>query len=288
MAYLQTNVPTDSASGPKDNYNLQLTNNGSTYTSAKATSSTEMIYKATSSSSDYTMRIYKSSGQSASVKYGYAWSTDGYLYYPSTEMDGAYYLKNYNSGLYLSLNSSDSKAYQSSFDNINLGTWNLWLSSSTSYWLKNLNTSNTGLGFGNTISSNNYYAIDGSTSSITDVTLQFNESSGTYTFMRTLNGVTYALGILDSSTSENAYACWRPYSSTNKSQKWYLETVNIRTGDVNVDGSVDTNDITMLNQYLAGSVSFSNNYRSYMADVNKDGSIDTIDRIILYRIINGL
>lgn len=287
MAYLQTNVPTDTASGIKDDYNLELTNNGVTSKSNKSISSTEMIYKAMSPDSAYSMRIYKFSGQSSEVKYAYAWSTDADVYYPSTEMDGMYLLKNYNSGMYLSLNSSDYKAYQTSFDNIINLNWILDIDSVSNgtYWLENASTYNNGIGLGNAISNNNYYAVDGSSSATTAIILQFNKDSGTYTFKRTVNGSTYALGIASSSITSGAYANWQPYSVNNKSQKWYLETINTRPGDVNLDGIINNTDFIRLNQYLAGIIIFTGNLQQYNADINRDGIINSLDSTLLQQIL---
>lgn len=287
MAYLQTNVPTDTASGVKDDCDLELKNNSITSRSSKMTSSTEMIYKKMSSDSSYTMKIYKYSGKSSEIKYAYAWSTDADIYYPSTEMDGMYLLKNYNSNMYLSLNNSNSKAYQDSFDNAVSSKWILSVFSATSgtYWAKNASTSGKGIGVGNAISNNNYYALDDSTSATTPVTLQFNKDSGTYTLKRIVNGATYALGISNSSTASGAYANWQPYSANNKSQKWYLETINTRPGDINLDGKINNTDVTLLNKYLSGAVSLSGNMQKYMADVNRDGEIDVLDAVLLQQIL---
>lgn len=287
MAYLQTNVPTDNVSGVKDDYDLQLINNGVTSSSNKSTSSTEMIYKAMSSDPSYSMRIYKYSGQSNNVKYAYAWSTDADVYYPSVGMDGMYLLKNYNSGMYLSLNHSDYKAYQASFDNIINLKWILHIGSISNgtYWLESASTGNNGIGLGSAISNNNYYVTDGSSSATTAIILQFNKDSGTYTFKRTVNGSTYALGIANNSSTSGAYANWQPYNANNKSQKWYLETINTRPGDVNLDGVINNTDLTRLNQYLAGIIAFTGNLQRYNADINRDGIINSIDSTMLQQIL---
>lgn len=289
MAYLQTNVPSDNTAGVKDDCNLNVTNNGTTNTSSLPTSSTEMVYRAMTSDSSYSMRISRYSGQSNEIRYGYAWSTDADVYHPSTEMDGMYRIKNFNSNMYLSLNSSNSKAYQDTYTNITNGNWILNINSANNtYWLKNSSTSNTGLGLGSTISNNNYYAIDGSTSASTPITLEFDTDTYTYTIKRTVNGATYALGISGSSTNTGAYANWQPYNVNNKSQKWYLETVNDRPGDVDLNGNININDVTLLNQYLLGTVALSSNLQKYMADVNRDGVINDIDSNILLKITSGL
>lgn len=127
--------------------------------------------------------------------------------------------------------------------------------------------------------------MDDSTSATSPITLQFNKDSGTYTLKRIVNGATYAPGISNNSTASGAYANWQPYSANNKSQKWYLETINTRPGDINLDGNINNTDVTLLNKYLSGSVSLSGNMQKYMADVNRDGEINSLDAVLLQQIL---
>ena len=287
MAYLQTNVPSGSTSGMKDDYDIAVTNNNSTAYSEKGNSSTEMVYKSLTNDSNYKLEIYKCSGQSTSVRYGFAWSTDNERFFNNRGEEGVYFLKNYKSELYLSRNTSNNKAYQTSYGtSLN----NIWIldslnSSSSSYSLKNANLLSSGLGLGTTISNTNYYALEGSSASVGSISVTYDYTTGTYTFKRTVNGSTYALGINGQSTSSGAYANWFPYSANNASQKWYLETANYRSGDANYNGVMQENDNTIALQYLSGLTTLSNNLQAYLLDANKDNIINVSDAILIAQLI---
>lgn len=288
MAYLQTNVPSGSASGTRDDYDLTITNNGSTFYSNLGNSSTEMIYKALSTDPNYQVNIHKYSGNTLQVRYGYAWSTDKERYFNNYGEEGVFYLKNYNSNFYLSRDTSTNRAVQSSFTNSMNFIWVLdcLSSSSTSYAIKNANILSNGLGLGSLISTNNYYAQEGNNASVSNISVDYNSSTGTYTFKRIVNGSTYALGIYSQSTSSGASANWMPYSANNASQKWYLETVNYRSGDANHDGAMTQMDTTIVQQHYTYIAPISNNLDMYLADVNKDNSIDVGDAVLISQIIN--
>jgi hypothetical protein len=115
--------------------------------------------------------------------------------------------------------------------------------------------------------------------------LTYDYTTGTYTFKRTVNGSTYALGINGQSTSSGAYANWSPYSANNASQKWYLETANYRSGDANYNGVMQENDNTIALQYLSGLTTLSNNLQAYLLDANKDNIINVSDAILIAQLI---
>lgn len=287
MAYLQTNVPSDSTSGVKDDYDITITNNNSTSYSSRSNSSTEMIYKPLTSSTNYKLRIYKYSGESESIRYGYAWSTDKERYFNNYGEEGVYLLKNYKSGLYLSRDTSTNQAFQTTYASSMNNVWildSLNLNSS-SYSLKNSNIISSGLGIGSSISSTNYYALEGSNATVNAITVTYDSTTGTYTFKQTINGSTYALGINGQSTSSGAYANWSPYSSSNASQKWYIEAGNYRSGDTDCNGIMQENDRTLVLQYIVHTVSLTNNLQVYLADVNKDNVINISDTVLIAQIV---
>lgn len=289
MAYLQTNVPSASTSGVKDDYDISITNNNSTSYSNKSNSSTEMIYKALTSSTNYKLRIYKYRGESESIRYGYAWSTDKERYFNNYGEEGVYLLKNYKSGLYLSRDTSTNQAFQTTYASSMNNIWildSLTLNSS-SYSLKNASVLSLGLGVGSSISSTNYYALEGSNASVNAITVTYDSKTGTYTFKQTINGSTYALGINGQSTSSGAYANWSPYSASNASQKWYIDAGNYRSGDTDCNGIMQENDRTLVLQYIVNTVSLTNNLQVYLADVNKDNVINISDAVFIAQIVAG-
>lgn len=80
--------------------------------------------------------------------------------------------------------------------------------------------------------------------------------------------------------SSNAYSSWMSFSSNNKSQKWALETVQYRRGDVNTDGLISNDDASLIQQYMLSSVAF-NNLQMYIGDANNDGVINLADSIYI-------
>lgn len=279
MAYLQTNV----SNGVVDNCDLSVTG---AQPSNLSNSSTEMVYCDLSDSPDYEIHIYKQSGNSPYIRYGYAWSTNNDRFVNSYKEEGVYYLKNYKSKCYLQRNVSNNRAYQSSINsNSSNRKWILDGSSySYFYSIKNANILSNGLGKGSAIGSN-YYAIEGNSASVAPIIISYN-IDGTYTFKMTINGSIYALGIQNQSVSDNAYAVWTPYNLNDNSQKWYLETVNYRAGDVNYDGMLTATDSNLLLQYLGDNTVFTKNIQLFLADADKDNIIDISDVALLTQFIN--
>ncbi len=289
MVYLQTNVPSGSVPGAKDDYDLSLTNNNTVSTSNMLNTSAEMIYKSLSLDANYEIHIYKYSGQSTSVRYGYAWSTDNERFYNNHGDEGVYYLKNYKSGYYLSRNSTSNKAMQTSYSNSHN---NLWIidnlsTSNNSNSLKCANILSNGLGKGGAISSNNYYALEGSNASVASIEVNYNSADGTYCFKRMINGATYALGIYGQSTSLGAYANWAAYDANNSSQKWYLEAASYRSGDADYNGTIQSNDSYIASNALSTSFVYANNLQQYLLDADKDNSVSISDLILINQIIAG-
>lgn len=65
-----------------------------------------------------------------------------------------------------------------------------------------------------------------------------------------------------------------------------VTAVPVLAGDVNLDGTVNDTDVTYLNKYLAGALSFSTEqWRA--ADVDADGEVGTIDSGRLVQYLNG-
>ena len=60
---------------------------------------------------------------------------------------------------------------------------------------------------------------------------------------------------------------------TTDTQRWYLEKINYRKGDVDGDGVIALADLTKLNQYISG-LSGLSGLQQYLADLNNDGKID--------------
>lgn len=58
-------------------------------------------------------------------------------------------------------------------------------------------------------------------------------------------------------------------------------------GDVNGDGVISKADVTLVQQYLAGTVEF-DKYQKIAADVNVDGNIDISDTTDIQKLLAGI
>ncbi len=279
MAYLQTNV-TASMPGSCDDYDISLSN--STFindkVSIKARSSTEMIYTAMSSTNNnYTLNISKYSGTMAEVKYGYAWSTDNNKFYPSRNETGIYRIRNGKSDKYLTYNDNSNDITVENLANDTSQYWIIDDGNSMFDYVKSANGTDENIAKGNSISSGYYKANRAANAPY--LTL-YNDADGTFGFelFEQFNG--YRLGVYNNSTASGALAAWYNISHSNLSQKWYLEPIGYKCGDVNMDGEITSSDASLVLSYYAGlsggNISL-NNLQYYLADFDGDGEIDALD-----------
>lgn len=128
-----------------------------------------------------------------------------------------------------------------------------------------------------------------SATNIASVTLTDNESNSKYKIVISQldDGSCYIKSILSSdyvarylqapAQGTGSLLKWAPFDSANAdAQKWYLEKADYKLGDVNMDGYINNDDITYLQEYIADVESLSG-AQLYLADFNQDGSIDIID-----------
>lgn len=275
--------PSSTVAGAKINLNLRLLrNNTQLKSSIKSTSSTEMVYVTPSSSNtNYTIQVDRSSATGTPVRYAYAFSLSRSRYQFTGITEGVYYLKNKATGLYLTMNNGT--VTQAAFSNSSSQRWLL-----SDGRIAAVTTANNRLSIGATISGNYKRAIT-NTSYGASVINQMNstnyERDGSYSFV---NGSTStALGIYNQSSASGASVAWSPYTSTNEYQKWYIEPVAYQRGDVNFSGSFASNDAQMVLEYSVGSRTFSD-LQKFLADANGDGDIDSNDSLIINQIISGV
>lgn len=82
---------------------------------------------------------------------------------------------------------------------------------------------------------------------------------------------------------------WDVYTANTKPsniQKWYFERMNYRKGDVNADGYFNSADISSIQKYLAGYVSL-DNVQKYLADANRNGNVNVNDVTKIQNILAG-
>jgi hypothetical protein len=279
MAYLQDNISIfQNYAVTSNDYDMYLTSGNTTKSSVLSNSSTELIYtNLFSANNKYNLKINKTSS-SASNLYGYAWSTDQAKFIPTLEEEGLYHLRNFD-GNYMISDPQNNRCvlgnYSSNYDR----TWILkYNSSNGKYTLQSASGSSYGMTTGNTITGNYKHICEGTSANASQISIIFNDD-GSYTFIQNFNGSVLALGkYMDK-------AAWCPYSSNDNSQKWYLESLQYRRGDVNMDGSINTTDATIVLNHVNYSVPITVNINKFLADANLDHNISITD---MSYIANGL
>ena len=261
--------------GTQHNINLQVYR-GETLagSSALANSSTEMAYIPLSSTSiQYKLRLYKAdSTNTQAVKYAYAWSTNNMTYKESASTvqsaptDGFFYIRNQNTGQYLTVNESTGQVTSAAFSGGRNQQWIIDKADSTRFTIKTRSLTYPG---------NLSRAASGSNAVIdadTEYLIQFDQTTGTGA---------YAIGHSDTGTSfqylqyTGGQFKWATYGAPTNFQ-WDFERVVCHKGDVNLDGSLSTADVLLLQQYVGKSVSF-NDDQLYLGDLNNSGTVTVLD-----------
>ena len=242
--------------------------------SALANSSTEMAYIPLSSTSNqYKLRLYKAdSTNTQAVKYAYAWSTNNMTYKESASTvqsaptDGFFYIRNQNTGQYLTVNESTGQVTSAAFSGGRNQQWIIDKADSTRFTIKTRSLTYPG---------NLSRAASGSNAVIdadTEYLIQFDQTTGTGA---------YAIGHSDTGTSfqylqyTGGQFKWATYGAPTNFQ-WDFERVVCHKGDVNLDGSLSTADVLLLQQYVGKSVSF-NDDQLYLGDLNNSGTVTVLD-----------
>lgn len=287
---------TSSSAGVYQNLDLFVyRNNTLIKSSEKEVSSTEMAYFPLSSTQqDYMLKLEKFGGSTAAVRYGYAWSTDNMHVTPNT-MEGIYYITNNGkSNGYLTMNTSTNGITLTEYAGTANQQWILRKSTGNSYTLQSGYGSTAGtVTIGDSVVTGGVLkkvVVAGNTQRLVlldkEVTTGERRDDGTYSIV-TPTGDKIMMYSTNSTTGINT-AVWNTYNgitSPNVSQRWQLEKINYRVGDVTKDGYFATTDTTNLQKYLAGTVSY-DNVRLYLADVNRDGDVNIKDVTKLQRILS--
>ncbi len=256
-------------------------------TSNTKKSSTEMAYFALDdSNSNYEIRINDADSYNGVVRYGYAYSTNEAYITPAKE-EGIYYIRNYYTDKYLTLNTSTNETNMSDFTGGNNQQWVI-KGSENDYEIYPAHYSfSNKLNFGTQVGSNPYYKSVLGTNDLnlsiksweTDTTLE----PDAYIFTTTSGGsnnimsYTYSTGIFIRSTSA---------PTINMYRMWVLEDINYRKGDANSNGSITIQDVTAIQEYLSHTAVF-NNMQEFLADANADGVVNIHDVSYIQRLLSN-
>ena len=253
--------------------------------SALANSSTEMAYIPLSSTSNqYKLRLYKAdSTNTQAVKYAYAWSTNNMTYKESASTvqsaptDGFFYIRNQNTGQYLTVNESTGQVTSAAFSGGRNQQWIIDKADSTRFTIKT--RSLTYPGNLSRAASGNNAVIDQDTEYL--VYFSMFSSTGAHSITHGMQGIAYVhLQLVDGAFQ------WATYGAPTNFQ-WHFERVGYQKGDVNLDGSLTVADATLIQQYALEMVTF-NDDQLYLADLDNSGTITILDATLLQKLIMGL
>ena len=269
--------------GTQHNIDLQVyRGNTLAGSSAFANSSTEMAYiPLSSTSAEYELRLYKEDETNTEpVKYAYAWSTNNMTYKESASTvqsaptDGFFYIRNQNNGQYLTVDESTGQVTSAAFSGGRNQQWIIDKADNTRFTIKTRSLTRPG---------NLSKAVNGNGAVIdadTEYPIRFEQYSTTGA---------YAVGhpVAGSSTQYLQYTGgrfqWATYGAPVNFQ-WHFERVVCQKGDVNLDGSLSTADVLLLQQYVGKSVSF-NDDQLYLGDLNNSGTVTVLDVNLLQQLI---
>ncbi len=275
------------------NLNLSVYNNGNEVGSSNlAKSSTEMAYfNINNTEKDYEIRINKANtSYTETVRFGYAYSTDKPFFPAVTEEigvedcftdEGIYYIRNYYTDKYLTLDTTTGETTMQDFATTAEGRQNqIWVLKGTQddyELLPAYGSVGQKLNFGAQVGTNPYYKSVIGTSDLnlrvesweTDTSLE----PDAYVFKSTSGGsnnimsYTYSTGVFVRSETE---------SVVNMYRMWVLEDINYRRGDVDLDGAITIKDATAIQKNLSNMETF-NNVQNYLADYDFDRAITIKD-----------
>ncbi|MBR6923816.1 MAG: dockerin type I repeat-containing protein, partial [Oscillospiraceae bacterium] len=200
---------------------------------------------------------------------------DNAKFIPTPEEEGIYYLRNKYSGKYMTYNSSSSKCFQNDYSgNINQAWIMKYDAATQKYIMQNGSGSAYGMKTGTTISGNYKYVTEGNSTNFSSIFIVVNVD-GSYTIKQYINGYEYALD-----TYSN-YTAWAPYNQSSNSQKWYMESLQWRRGDVNMDGIINSTDANIVQQHINYTNPITVNINKFLADASLNHVIDTTDVVLI-------
>lgn len=256
------------------------------FTSALVNSSTEMVYfNLLTGDKDYEMTILRPINYAGDIRYGYAYSLDDTYVSPVT-YESIYYLKNYSTNKYLTLNTSTGDTYLSNFSGGDNQKW-IVREKSNKYELLPAYGSIAGkLNAGSLYNTNSYYAELGQGNMnmvLADEDDLNSIKTGAVSFYTTKNNTHYFL----TASGTEALFSYASLDSISTTRMWNLEKINYRRGDVDMNGVLENADLTLLINHVSNGRAL-NNQQLFLADVNYDGYVNSGDVTRVQNILNGI
>lgn len=217
------------------------------------------------------------------VRYGYAWSTNQMNSYTGCSEDGIYFLRNQLTDRYITestnLNDHHLTATNVQFNQNNISDLKKWIvrQTNTGYTFDTCYGSiDKYLSVSDDYSNDGYYA---ETNTFPTSFILSDNGDGTYTI--TTSDFSKVLSY------KSGKPIWIPYSTQiplTKREKWYFDKVNYLKGDVNADGTIEIIDANYACNIIANIFSESNIQR-FLADCNNNGSVDSNDVYLIQQML---
>ncbi len=284
---LECGTTNDVVSAPSYNLDLQVVSSvGTAKSSTLPYSSTEMCYLPLSSTDfRYQIRLTNNTSTTASVRYGYAWSTDNMRAAPLSDK-GVYYIKNVDSGKYITYTETNGTA-QVTLSEISTTS----VDNSVYQWVIE------GLNFIPGCETEKLYLAQGTTAVGTSRLASLDdEEQEWYPLYNDDGTVSYVNASFNRILSYNGdNVVWDRFSLTStptSAQKWYLEKNSYIVADANADGAFSEAedsvnlDARFIQQCLSG-VRTATNVQAFLSDANRDGVVDIFDATRVQEICEG-
>ena len=248
--------------------------------------STEMDYLSLSTNGNsYKIRVYKDNDDTLeTIRYGYAYSTDSSSVTHITT-EGIYSLKNKGTGEYLSYDSVTGTLSLESEPNINTQQWVInhvnqydALRPYVGGYLSPVLT-----GEPDTIYYETQFAIQAPIMMLESYETNSVLDDGCYTLLAQGDAYSYGLAVLN---GRIVFTKLTGAISLSDDMQWELEKHHYRRGDCDLDGLLNSMDVTLLQRRLANIIVFDNR-SELLADVDCDGNVMTNDITKLQRINAG-
>lgn len=275
--------------GTLHDLDLRVYRNGSVVgSSTNSNSSTEMTYfpLLTGQGMQYQIKVSKyDTANTETVRFGYAWSTDKMTFgenltgtdYP----EGIYYIRHRQSGSYLTVDESTGQVKQAPFNAARNQQWISSKKGTNPFTIKTnssvVSGSLTKAGSGNQVVINEtgspsiYYFANGLDNAY-GIKLAESVTPGTESLLTVQN-----------TQQSSSPAIWS-YAGFPDRLQWYFEPVGYQRGDVNLDGTIGTSDVLLLQNYIGKAVILDESQK-YLADMNNDGNINLLDVNLLQSLI---
>ena len=275
--------------GTLHDLDLRVYRNGSVVgSSTNSNSSTEMTYfpLLTGQGMQYQIKVSKyDTANTETVRFGYAWSTDKMTFgenltgtdYP----EGIYYIRHRQSGSYLTVDESTGQVKQAPFNGARNQQWISSKKGTNPFTIKTnssvVSGSLTKAGSGNQVVINEtgspsiYYFANGLDNAY-GIKLADSVTPGTESLLTVQN-----------TQQSSSPAIWS-YAGFPDRLQWYFDPVGYQRGDVNLDGTIGTSDVLLLQNYIGKAVILDESQK-YLADMNNDGNINLLDVNLLQSLI---